>query len=97
MAALPHRSWLRWESSSLNGSLEDGSPATSTSSSVIATPSKAISDSVAAWMPIPLCRPVSATPSRSMGTTTAPMPLAPSPPGHRHQTSTPAAAWPSVE
>ncbi len=92
MAAFPHRSWLRWESSSLNGSGEDGSPATRMSSSVMATPSKAISDSVAAWIPIPWCRPVSSTPARSMGTITAPIPRAPSPPGHRHHTSTAEAA-----
>jgi len=95
--ALPQRSWLRWASSTLNASVDDGSPARRTSSSRTSTPSKAISDSVAAWMPMPRCRPVSETPSRSMGTTTAPIPLAPSPPGQRHHTSTPAATWARVE
>ncbi len=81
----------------MNGSPDDGSPATRMSSSVMATPSKAISDSVAAWIPMPRCRPTRETPSRSMGTMTAPIPRAPSPPGHRHHTSTAEAAWPSVE
>ena len=53
MAALPHRSWLRWARRTLNASVEAGSPANSTSSSVTATSSKAISDSVAAWIPMP--------------------------------------------
>ena len=46
---------------------------------------------------MPECLPVMLTPSRSIGTITAPMPLAPDPPGQRAHTSTPAAAWPSVE
>ena len=74
-----------------------GSPAISTSSSRISTPSNANSASVAAWIPIPLCRPVTDTPSRSVGTITAPIPFAPSPPGQRHHTSTPSATSPSVE
>ena len=95
--ALPQRSWFRCDSSTLKASVLDGSPATSTSSAVISTPSKASSASVAAWIPIPLCRPVTEIPSRSVGTTTAPMPLAPSPPGQRHHTSTPWATSPIVE
>ena len=95
--ALPQRSWFRCDSSTLKASVFAGSPANKVSSGVISTPSKASSASVAAWIPMPLWRPVTETPSRSVGTMTAPMPLAPSPPGQRHQTSTPWATSPSVE
>ena len=97
MEALPQRSWLRCDSSTLKAEVSEGLPARRMSSSVISTPSKASSASVAAWIPMPLWRPVIDTPSRSVGTMTAPMPLAPSPPGQRHQTSTPWATSPSVE
>ncbi len=53
MAAFPHRSWLRWPSSTLKASVVSGTPATRMSSSPMDTPSNATSASVAAWIPMP--------------------------------------------